>query len=189
MIPRRIWRGLPGALASLLLAGAGWADTTVRSGNHPDFGRVVIDVDATAGYQLDQTGDHVTVRLPAGVTLGRPPPTPKNVAGLKTDGAAIELEGGRVVDAEGSWHGAPGTAVVVGVRPDAFTAAADGAFRGRIELVEDLGSLKLLHLEDGRDGFVVAVAPDVELGDATDWSAGVRWKDVHVFEASSGRRV
>ena len=91
MIPRRIWRGLPGALASLLLAGAGWADTTVRSGNHPDFGRVVIDVDATAGYQLDQTGDHVTVRLPAGVTLGRPPPTPKNVAGLKTDGAAIEL--------------------------------------------------------------------------------------------------
>ena len=108
---------------------------------------------------------------------------------VRRDGAAIELEGGRVVDAEGSWRGAPGTAVVLGVRPDAFTAGAEGAFRGRIELVEDLGSVKLLHLEDGRDGFVVAVAPDVELGDATDWSAGVRWKDVHVFEASSGRRV
>ena len=108
---------------------------------------------------------------------------------VRGDGAAIELEGGCVVDAEGSWRGAPGTAVVLGVRPDAFTAGAEGAFRGRIELVEDLGSVKLLHLEDGRDGFVVAVAPDVELGDATDWSAGVRWKDVHVFEASSGRRL
>ena len=59
---------------------------------------------------------------------------------VRGDGAAIELEGGCVVDAEGSWRGAPGTAVVLGVRPDAFTAAADGAFRGRIELVEDLGA-------------------------------------------------
>jgi len=36
----------------------------------------------------------------------------------------------------------------------------------RIELIEDLGSVKLVHLDDGRGGFVVAVPPDTELGEA-----------------------
>ncbi len=108
---------------------------------------------------------------------------------IRGDGAAIDLEGGRVVAAEGPWRGTPGLAVVVGVRPDAFTAAGDGAFKGRIDLVEDLGSVKLLHLEDDRGGFITAVAPDVELGGGSEWAGGVRWKDVHVFEASSGRRL
>jgi sn-glycerol 3-phosphate transport system ATP-binding protein len=106
-----------------------------------------------------------------------------------SDGAAIVLEGGRLLTAEGSWRAAPGSSVVVGVRPDAFTAVTGGAFKGRIELVEDLGSVKLLHLDDGGAGFVVAVAQDVELGGASEWAAGVRWKDVHVFDASSGRRL
>ena len=40
-----------------------------------------------------------------------------------------------------------------------------------------------------RDGFVVAVPPDTELGEATEHGATVRAKDLHLFDAASGRRL
>jgi len=107
------------------------------------------------------------------------------------DGRAITLTGGASVGGEGEWGGAAGREVVVGVRPDALTLSSPlvGGLGGRVELVEDLGSVKLVHLDDGRGGFVVAVPPDTELGEATQHGAIVRGKDVHVFDARSGQRL
>ena len=107
------------------------------------------------------------------------------------DGRAITLTGGAAVGGEGEWGGAAGREVVVGVRPDALTLSSPqaGGLGGRVELVEDLGSVKLVHLDDGRDGFVVAVPPDTELGEATQHGVIVRGKDVHVFDAKSGQRL
>ncbi|MDB5487588.1 MAG: hypothetical protein JWQ58_1303 [Reyranella sp.] len=96
-----------------------------------------------------------------------------------------------IVLAGGDRVGAPGREVVVGVRPDALTLApvTVGGLSGRVDLLEDLGSVKLIHLDDGRDGFVVAVSPDTELGEATEQGAAVRGKDVHVFDRESGQRL
>ena len=107
------------------------------------------------------------------------------------DGRAIVLAGGASIAGEGERIGPPGQEVVVGVRPDALTLSPPQArsLGGRVELVEDLGSVKLLHLDDGRGGFVVAVPPDMELGEATQHGVIVRGKDVHVFDARSGQRL
>ena len=64
---------------------------TVRSGNHPGFGRVVIETNGKSDYQLDQDGDHVVVRFGDGVILGTPPPLPRNVLSIKIDGPVVEL--------------------------------------------------------------------------------------------------
>ncbi|HQS19195.1 sn-glycerol-3-phosphate ABC transporter ATP-binding protein UgpC [Reyranella sp.] len=107
------------------------------------------------------------------------------------DGRAVVVAGGASIAAGAERIGAPGQEVVVGVRPDALTLAPPqaGGLGGRVELVEDLGSVKLLHLDDGRGGFVVAVPPDTELGEAMQHGVIVRGKDVHVFDARSGRRL
>jgi tetratricopeptide (TPR) repeat protein len=83
----------------VMLAGTGHAATpdtqaprtTVRSGNHPGFGRVVIDTNGKTVYQLDQDGDHVVVHFASDVTLGNPPTPPRNVLAITTDGATAEL--------------------------------------------------------------------------------------------------
>ena len=65
--------------------------TAVRSGNHPDFGRIVIDTTGKAGYHLKQDGDHVEVRFDSDMTLGNPPSPPRNVMALTTDGPTVDL--------------------------------------------------------------------------------------------------
>ncbi len=107
------------------------------------------------------------------------------------DGRAVVVAGGASIEEGAERIGTPGRDVVVGVRPDALTLAPPqaGGLGGRVELVEDLGSVKLLHLDDGRGGFVVAVPPDTALGEATQHGVIVRGKDVHVFDARSGQRL
>jgi hypothetical protein len=97
------------------------APTTVRSGNHPGFGRVVMDTDGNAAYQLKQDGDHVVVQFAPGVSLGQPPTLPRNVIAITTNGSQADLTlvhgaqihsavvGGRVVlDIEDTGHEAAG---------------------------------------------------------------------------------
>jgi tetratricopeptide (TPR) repeat protein len=67
------------------------AKSAVRSGNHADYGRIVIETNGKTAYQLDQDGDHVVVRLNGDVTLGSPPAAPRNVVTITTDGSTIEL--------------------------------------------------------------------------------------------------
>jgi hypothetical protein len=63
----------------------------VRSGDHQGFGRVVIETNGQTDYRLDRDGDRVVVRFADGVTLGSPPPLPRNVLSIKTDGPVVEL--------------------------------------------------------------------------------------------------
>ena len=92
-------RALAAGVMMIVLAGTGRAAspdapavrTTVRSGSHPGFGRVVIDTNGKTDYHLDQDGDHVVVRFAAGVTLGNPPSPPRNVVAITTDGSTVDL--------------------------------------------------------------------------------------------------
>src|SRR6201995_3536424 len=61
----------------------------VRSDSRPTFGRIVID--SKSKPELNQNGDVVSVRLPEGVVLGPPPPLPRNVVAIRTDGSVTEL--------------------------------------------------------------------------------------------------
>ncbi len=112
-------------------------------------------------------------------------------ATVAADGRSLGLAGGATIAGEGGSVGTSGQHVVVGVRPDALALGPStaGGLGGRVELVEDLGSVKLVHLDDGRDGFVVAVPPDTDLGEAAEHGATVRAKDLHLFDAASGRRL
>jgi tetratricopeptide (TPR) repeat protein len=67
------------------------AATTVRSGNHPDFGRVVIDTTDAHAYRLERTGDEIIVRFGPEVRLGPSPLPPKNVISVRTEGSEIDL--------------------------------------------------------------------------------------------------
>jgi cellulose synthase operon protein C len=57
--------------------------TTIRSGDHPGFGRVVIDTDAEAAFHLDQVGERVVVRFLSPIILGTAPSSPRNVVAIK----------------------------------------------------------------------------------------------------------
>jgi tetratricopeptide (TPR) repeat protein len=65
--------------------------TPVRSGDHPDFGRLVFDTIDAQTYHLDRVGDRVIVRFNPDVTLGRPPSAPRNILSIKTTGSSIDL--------------------------------------------------------------------------------------------------
>jgi tetratricopeptide (TPR) repeat protein len=95
--------GTPRAFAAgamlLLFTAAGHAastateavKTTVRSSNHPGFGRVAIDTNAAQSYQLDRIGDHVVVRFDPGVILTGTTTPPKNVDLVEIEGSVLAL--------------------------------------------------------------------------------------------------
>ena len=65
--------------------------TAVRSGNHPDYGRLVIETNGKSAYQLEQDGDHVVVRFADDIVLGEPPASPRNVFAITTDGPTLDV--------------------------------------------------------------------------------------------------
>jgi hypothetical protein len=72
-------------------ATAGDGGTALRSGDHPGFGRIAIDTNSQARYQLDHDGDRVVMRFSTPLRLGAPPRPPRNVVDIRTDGATAEL--------------------------------------------------------------------------------------------------
>jgi hypothetical protein len=84
-------------LAILLGGPLSWAladDTvavSIRSGNHPGFGRVVFDAPPRLSYQVTHDGDRVTVRFADDVALTGDPKLPRNVAALQADHAQAVL--------------------------------------------------------------------------------------------------
>jgi hypothetical protein len=103
MIWSRTWRTFASRVAVFMLAAGGATvgiaatpDTpasrmAVRSGNHPGFGRVVIDTAGQTTYRIDQDGDHVLVRFTGDVMLGAPTAPPRNVIAMTTDGPTVDL--------------------------------------------------------------------------------------------------
>jgi tetratricopeptide (TPR) repeat protein len=79
------------APAGLAATGPIKVKTTVRSGNHPGFGRVVIDTNDAHPYELDRIGDHAVVRFDPDVILTGTPTLPSNVVSIEIDGSALTL--------------------------------------------------------------------------------------------------
>lgn len=99
MIRPAILFALAAGTILVMLAGPGRAaapdppvsSLTVRSGNHPGFGRVVIDTNGKIVYHLTQDGDHVRLLFDGDVALGNPPKPPHNVIAITTDGPTADL--------------------------------------------------------------------------------------------------
>ncbi len=107
-------------------------------------------------------------------------------------GRRLVLENGVELPIERDLRAHAGKKIVLGVRPDALhlmPAAAEGVhlFRGNLDLSEDLGSVRLLHVDGGRGGFAVAVPPGTLATGAL--CARADEQDLHVFDASTERRI
>jgi sn-glycerol 3-phosphate transport system ATP-binding protein len=86
--------------------------------------------------------------------------------------------------------GAPGTAVLVGLRPEHLDFAADGPLALRVDLLERLGADTILHgrLADGvalTARTAASFAPD--LGDTARFA--IRPDKIHLFDPDSGKRL
>src|SRR3954451_19847399 len=64
---------------------------TVRVGEHPGFGRIVLNTYGNPRYAVEQSGNLVVVRLPQSATLERAPAPPHNVESLRASGSVLEL--------------------------------------------------------------------------------------------------
>lgn len=85
-----------------------------------------------------------------------------------------------------------GKKIVLGIRPDAMQivpASTEGTplFQGNLELSEDLGSLRLLHIRHSTGEFAVAVSPEKAMHGALAATAIER--DLHLFDAVTERRI
>ncbi|MDO9709355.1 hypothetical protein [Paracraurococcus lichenis] len=88
----RPWQVLALAAALALPPAAALAErVTVRSGDHPGFGRLVFDWPALPAWSLQQQGDGVLLRVPAGTTLQPPARLPRNLLSLAEEPEGIRL--------------------------------------------------------------------------------------------------
>jgi hypothetical protein len=62
----------------------------VTSGEHPGFGRVVLDAPGLP-YTVSRDGGHVVISFPDAPILGEPPPTPRNVLAIRGLPGGVEL--------------------------------------------------------------------------------------------------
>jgi len=107
-------------------------------------------------------------------------------------GNQLILENGTKLPMERDLRAHAGKKIVLGIRPDALRlvpSPSDGGqvFQGRLELAEDLGSLRLLHLRNSGGGFAVAVAADTAAEGTLHAAANER--DLHLFDAVTERRI
>ena len=95
----------------------------------------------------------------------------------------------------GPARGAPGRtgALVIGVRPEHLRPAPSdqGLLRGRLLLVEELGSSRLAHVEGPSGRFIANVPADSDLADdpAGEVAFAVDPGHAHLFDAEDGRRL
>jgi ABC-type sugar transport system ATPase subunit len=98
-----------------------------------------------------------------------------------------EIDLSRVISGQGANYAAK--ELTVGIRPeDLHPAAPDGAWiRGEVEIVEDLGSDKFVHIRSGNAKLVARVAADVRLNRGETLCLATEPNRLHVFH--NGKRV
>ncbi len=81
------------------------------------------------------------------------------------------------------------TPLTIGIRPEDLTIAADGpaAIEGRVEIVEDLGSDKFVHVASAGRGWVARMAPEAPLKPGGAVRLRAADGKLHIFH--SGRRI
>ncbi|MFE3195446.1 ABC transporter ATP-binding protein [Nocardia sp. NPDC059240] len=120
--------------------------------------------------------------------LGAPPMNlfPADVVshhgGLRVRADGIDVPLG--IDAESH----SGTTVLAGIRPERLRIDAQAeAVRGRVTMVENLGSEELIHLDTS--GFCVRAARPTGISAGDDLRLRVAPTDIHLFDPDSGRRL
>ena len=73
------------------LAAADTVAVTIRSGDHPDYGRIVFDAPPSVTYRVARNGDRLTVQFADDVALAGDPKLPRNVAALHADSTQAVL--------------------------------------------------------------------------------------------------
>ncbi len=67
------------------------APIAVRTGGHPGFGRVVIDVGPAASYKLTRDGDTLTVTFGGAMTFAQPGSAPRNVRSVRVSPGQVMI--------------------------------------------------------------------------------------------------
>jgi hypothetical protein len=120
-------RGAAPFLLALLLPTAGLAQERIglRTGNHPGFGRVVLDATSRTTYRVEQEDGRVVLRLaaPAAFEMGAPSRMPRNLRGIETAEDSVTLT---VAPGVRLRHFRLGTRIVLDLM-DAERSAAAGA--------------------------------------------------------------
>ncbi|MBE0530315.1 MAG: sn-glycerol-3-phosphate import ATP-binding protein UgpC [Rhodospirillales bacterium] len=113
---------------------------------------------------------------------------------IREDASGIELSGGDVLPLPD--HGtkaAAGRPVTVGVRPEHFEIAPEGAgvVRPTVEVIEQLGADTIIHGQFGRDRAALAVRVQGfrEARQQTVLSLRVDPAHIHVFDRETGKRL
>jgi sn-glycerol 3-phosphate transport system ATP-binding protein len=115
--------------------------------------------------------------------MGAPPMN--LLRGMAKDGA-VTLEGGIAVP-HANAHGHDG-AIQVGIRPEDTWPDPAGDLAFDVDIIEELGALRLLHGHVGGQPFSVAVPKDKEAATGP-MKLSVKPGAVHLFDAQSGRRL
>ncbi len=119
--------------------------------------------------------------------------------GVVEEGAQVRLEGGARLRFDPHAHAVPvGLKVTVGVRPELAHLDIDpqiGAGEGasaldmRVELVEELGMGRLIHALHEGVPFTLAQGPDAPRPHGGTAKVRIPARAVHLFDATSGKRV
>jgi ABC-type sugar transport system ATPase subunit len=84
-----------------------------------------------------------------------------NVRANTGNTVTLSLAGGAEVAIPGAVAIEPGSAVTLGLRPEAMGLAADGPIRGVAEIVEHLGAETLVYVKTAEPGTLIVKAPDL----------------------------
>lgn len=118
--------------------------------------------------------------------IGSPP---MNFFGGEVRDGRATTDGGAAL---GPAAGAAGP-VTIGVRPEHLmpVGPGDGALRGRVRIVEELGGGRLIHLDGPHGPFIANVSVDAPLAEDADGTLGfaVEPRHVHLFDATKGHRI
>ncbi len=80
------------ALMLLLAAAPAAAQTVpVRTGEHPGHGRIVFDWPSPPPYRVEQEGERVRLRFPAGADITLPRRLPRNMQAIRREGEVVEI--------------------------------------------------------------------------------------------------
>ena len=128
--------------------------------------------------------------------IGSPPMNFFN--GVVEEGARVRLTeaGGATLAFDANAHAVPvGLKVTVGVRPELAHLSHDpqggdgAALEMAVELVEELGMGRLIHARYGATPFTLAQGPDAPRPQGQSAHVRIPPRAVHLFDATSGKRV
>ncbi|MBV1700328.1 MAG: sn-glycerol-3-phosphate ABC transporter ATP-binding protein UgpC [Hyphomicrobiales bacterium] len=102
----------------------------------------------------------------------------------------LVLDAGGHVTLTGTATQMQGQRVIAGVRPEAIGIAQGApAFTARLELVEELGSARLLHLRLGQTTLVAVVGRETAFATGQDLPVSIPAASVHLFNEKTGRAL